>query len=945
MIDIRNIQERFKRCGEPIDFMYKYSLFKKSNNIEETNEIIEILQCIENIERLGALYIAELKEESVREIYIDQFIDRNKELIIDKIQNDNDNIVYFMQILYLCLMNVRKERCLELCKEIFSGNVYRRLEPEKVEFEKRGYVSKHYAAVFLSAVTNFPTQIAWGKKYCRIVTAIFKARNEDMSFLHMVEVELRKHTLGYYIDEASAKEYFDLLCKHGAYDCAKYFLDNFDDCKMALGMQSQDFVAMLYSLPSPELFSSGKKYLTKVLHQEYTYDEWLADVVKYNHDAECIKWIKLTVYYHSLKECVEVGDINGFEKRLECADNFELFDLDKIKYMKQIVKCVAFIINNLLILSYKNLINFLKTIENINVNEYSRMKYLSGWDQLESIKNEYDYAQIKNSLFENYQVAEVIFIYMNSHLKYFINIEELVEFCAEKNGEEVYELFKSYPLRGQISRGSRLNSVRDKIFITPIGVASDISFQHYQDVVEQYGYRSPQAQKVYNKLIRSAEDWYSHNKEIAELMSDRDYCVFYIQTYKKYGGILATDISLYDNIKMQRIKERNTIYPDKLICWLTQIQASGNYHKWDYKNDYIFGVRHLENNSVRNKIALEILNTILSLQSNISELEGFIEDITHPPLEEINDFRYIPIQRGLGFIWDSFDEVRNQILNKADIIMRNENISIELRKTIYLNTCIRKFYDLQEACRYVGGELYATPDRLFVMALKFECREQGSYYFSTRWKNNTFYSTQRFKYDGEEFDLIPGKYIYLATLKKYDSKERCFVLEKVGLTKEQISQSEDFYRRIRDIQLTTDSSELEKIKKELEKCQIKVTSDFHIRKFAHELNEIFKKRNYDMDSVLTALNVVENKNPFRNSDKDFRSFAKDFYESYYESYSRFLENYREQSTSAWGFCDLFFSSYLKVFISYDDFLNDIVDDEMDRQNTLNYCNLKGYIHQ
>lgn len=941
MIDIRNIQERFKRCGEPIDFMYKYSLFKKSNNIEETNEIIEILQCIENIERLGALYIAELKEESVREIYIDQFIDRNKELIIDKIQNDNDNIVYFMQILYLCLMNVRKERCLELCKEIFSGNVYRRLEPEKVEFEKRGYVSKHYAAVFLSAVTNFPTQIAWGKKYCRIVTAIFKARNEDMSFLHMVEVELRKHTLGYYIDEASAKEYFDLLCKHGAYDCAKYFLDNFDDCKMALGMQSQDFVAMLYSLPSPELFSSGKKYLTKVLNQEYTYNDWLTDVVKYNHDAECIKWIKLTVYYHALKECVEVDDINGFEKLLECAGDFELFNMKKIKYMKQIVECTAFIVNNLLRSSYKNLVEFFKTVENININAYSRTKYVYEWKKLDSIKND-DYVLIQEALFENYAVEEAIFIYMNSHLKFIINIEDFLKICAEKNGEYLYDLFKDYPLWGKISRGRKRSSVRNKIFITPESVVAAVSYPYYLDVSKKFGAKSKEASEVYKKLIRCHEDWYSHNKKTAELMRNKDNCFFYIEAYKKDTGILATDISLSINSKeiSDRIDKRDTSYPDRLIGWLKEIQTSGSYQEW---KSHVFGVRHLKNISVRNKIALEILNTILALQNNASALEVFVEDITNAPLEEINEFRYIPIQKGLGFIWESPVKAGKQICNMANIIMKNESIPIEQRKNIYLNTCIRKFYDLQEACKYIGEELYATADDPFVIALKFECKKQGCYYFSTKWRYNTFYSVQRFKYEGKDFDLIPEKYFYLATLKGYDPKEECFVLEEVGLTKEQIFQSDKFYRSMRDIKWEYNDSELAEIKKKLERNPIELTSAHHISKFTHELNGIFRTRNYDIDLALTVLNVLENKNPFIDSEKDFSFFTQVFYELYYESYTRFLENQREQGKSQWSLCDLFFSSYLKVFILFDDFLNDIVDDENDRESILNYCSYKNYI--
>ena len=945
MVDNKIIEESFCKCAEPMDYVHKYSYFKLKNKIKDDGEILATLRCIEKIDLLGTLYIVEIKEESIRESYIAEFIVRNRELFTDKIQNDNNDILYYMQVLYLCLMNVSNEKCLELCKDIFSGDVYRRVEPKLFEFTNPEYVTKHYARVFASAVTKFSNKIAWGKKYCSIATAIFKARNEDISFLRIIEMKLRKNPLGYVIDDESAKEYFDLLCKNGAYESAKIFLDNFDGSKMFLGMQPDELISMLYRLPAPELLAFGRWYIKRILNREYTSADWLADVVRYNHDQECIKWTKLTVYYLSLQKALETDDIDGFEKLLECSDDYEIFDMDRFKYMKQIVESFAFVTNMLLVSYNKKLIDFLKKIESININEYSRTKYLYQWNQVDSVTKDYDYNQIEKLLFENYTIEESIYIYMNSHLKSIITIDEFVKLCAEKSGEELYELFKGYPLWGQVFPGSKLSSVRDKIFITPIGIASNVSHHDFLDVCEAYGPLSKEAHAFKKRMIRNHQQWYSYNKKQAELMKGGDFCTFYIKSYKKNVGIFATDLSLDDKLEERRIYERNNNYPGILLSWLSEMQASGEYVEWN-DNNSIYGVRHLESISIRSKVALAILDTILAFQSNVPALEKFVYAITNAPLEEINEFRYIPTQRRLKFEYptEDFRKIRKEVITKANIVMRNESIPIECKKDIYLNTCIRKIYDLQEACKYIGRELYlTTADEPFVMALIFEKKDQDFYYFSTNGRSNTLYSTHRFRYKGQGYNLNPN-YVYLVTLKEYDFKERCFVLENINLSNDQTAQWQQYLRRVRDIKKVTDASELSKIKKDLGTYQVKVTSERHISQFVYELNVVFKRQDYSIESALKTLEVIKSTNPFRNQDKDFSIFAESFYKSYYVCYTKFLEDYKERYKSVMGFCDLFFSSYLKVFISYDDFIDDITNDEGERQSILNYCKLvKQYI--
>ena len=944
MIQETKVQEYFSKCTEVYDYVRKYKYFKKRFSINEKDEVLIALKMIEDINILGAIGILIHSEEDMINDFLPEFIEQNIDEIENHIKVDSDNIIYYMQIAYLCMAGLDEDECIAFAKKIFSGSVYKRVLPEKLEFENHDYVTRHYVKVFLSAITKFDNNIQWKKHYCKIVKAIFEARDKDTGWLTGVEIGLRKNPLGYEIENESAKDYFNFLCHYRLYQSAKYFLDNFDGSQSFLGLDSNQLTELVYSLPSAEMAAFGRWYSKEILNPDYTYEDWLRDVKKYNQNKDIIEWLELTVYYHELQESLEKDDYQLFESLMSQVDDYKIFDMEKVKYIKQLVECFAAIVNKGLIEEKIDIVKFLHDIEKININEYSRTRYLGLWNSLESINEEYDYNNIQNVLFEKYSLEDAVYIYMNSHLKNIINLEEFVKRCSEYCGEDVSVLFSQYPLWGQISNVSKMSSVRDKLFINPIGISTAVSYSEYVNICEVYGYNSKEAIAFNRKMIRNDQSWYSYNKATAELFVRGDYCTFYIKTYKKSAGLLVHNIELYSEIKEMRIRERNEIYPEKVLAWLNEIKTSKKYVDWNAEEN-IFGVRNIADIRKRDNIAVEILRTAHALSDNETELRKYLFAIINPPLEEINEFRYIPMQKKLDFEFekDKFLAIRKEIIKITTDILDNNRLSSDIKKYIYLNTCSRKYYELQEVCRRISKQFYLeTADEPFIFSVKLESMDEEKAVFLTRGRNNTLYSNKKFVYYGETHGLILN-YIYLVELKEYDFTEKCFILNRVNLGKDETEQWKKYLRKMRDIKYVIDDKGFDEILKNIQRYKVKVSSEEHINQWVHEIDLIFKRQSYSVEKAIRTINTLKDTNPFRNMTFKGIKYAEEFRRLYTDTYYKFIEDYKLNYKSQMGMCDFFFTSYLRIFVKADAFIKDIAESEDEGNAIMNYCRIKKYI--
>lgn len=941
-MDHTKLIKNFEKCKEPITFAQRYHYFKATTKLQTKEEIFEALQVIEQLDLLGALYILILKEPEYTKEYIQLFWDRNREQITSGLYTHSENSYLSMQMIYLCMMFI--DDSLALAEAVFSEENISNLPSAPAHIEKSRVVSNYYAQEFLEAIRQFPSDFRWKPDYCRIVMEILKARKQDSEFVRYIETGLSKTPLGNELNNDYAGQYFDLLCSLELYGCAKYFLENFDTTQPVLGLEPEYLLQKLYALPSPELVTYGKWYKTTVINPEYSYADWHTDVLRNTTDTELEVWMNLTFFYHSLKEHCEANDWSAFYEALSTAGEYKLFNMNRFKYIKQLISCFAFIINELLT-SRKNIVEFLKQIEHININNFFRNKFTFQWNQI--LHEGFDYRTIKSELFEQYEPEDAVYIYMNTHLKNIINLEEIIHACSVKaHRRDLSEFFKDYPISGRISHGSKYSSVRDKLFISPQFIATSLSYADYVQVCESFGPTSSEARKYLKKQIRNDETWYSRNKATAELFRSGDWCSFHVHTYVDSGdraGIYAVDINLYPNIRDMRIQERDTVYPEVLLDWLKSLRDTGSYTPWNPEYS-VYGVNHLPDNALRNRIAVDILDTILALRGNLEALNDFLFAITNAPLEEINEFRYIPTQRLLEYSFppEDFKQFRTLLREKALCILKDKSIPSDIKKDIYLNTCLRKYFDFQDVCKYISKEFYLeTADAPFSVALKFMKKEGNRYTFTTHGRNNTLFSSDPFIYIGDGPELTEG-YVYLNTLRNYDFERRCYILEAIDLRNHQVDEWNQYLRKMRDIKKVTDAADTVKIKEELERYNIRITSDKHISQFTHELHLIFQRSGFDIRQALMTLSVIAETNPYLNHETDFSRFQNSFRKDYLSSYESFIENLRTKKYSYTNVCDLFFSSHLQVFIAKEEFLKDLILCGVNHEDILNYCNYKGY---
>ena len=933
-----NLFKEFKKCIKPIHFSQKYFLLKKYP-IEKR----EVIECIEKIDWLGALYVAILQEPDYASEYINGFWKRNSEIIIKKIQINNELTYQYMQMLYLCLMYLENGEA--ICYKVFSGNIYRSIFPVIVEAEGKRGITIHYARVFVKAIMQFDNRIPWKKYYCRIAMYIYHAREDDELFLHCLENSLRKIKLGYNIDNEDAKKYFFLLCDNRDFEAASYFLYNFDGSNGFFGIEPKEFINKMYAMPNPAMLALARWYEKISLGNEINYDEWYDRVVELNHDEECLKWIKITVLFGHLRSYAVDDDWDSLINELDNVVSCPMFDLDKINYIKQIIKAFAYIVNKMILSNNCYLKKFIERIEKVNVNSFANIKYTKTWNLLEDVEN-YDYKEILKELFKQYDCETATYIYMNSHLKNVIKIEEFVKIIANNMGNEIGCVFKDYPLAGYIIGGNKLNAIRNKLYIVPNEIASDVSYNGYKQTINTYGYNSKETINYMKNMIRSDEGWYSHNKEVAQLIIAKDICTFIINSYDERNGILAVDFKLREDVQRQRLEYRNNTFPEQVIKWLKKIEESKKYFEWNQK-ETIFGIQFIEDTELRSDVALQILRSIIALKDDVKELKKLLFSITNAPVEEINEFRYIAKQRKLNFrlCEKIFLHCRKEAISMGRAILGDDKISCGLKRDIYLNTCLRRFLCLEEAYKYIGREMFEDSVEPMILSLKLLNIKKASMVFSTKQSNNTFYSKKDFVYFGDKRNL-KCDYTYSAILERYDEAQDYFIIKDVDLEDDEFEAWHNYLKNLYDLKKIDFNStiEIKEISDRIKKYDdIKMFSKEHIKQYAHEFGELMKRVNFSIKKAYKIIEILKGTNPFENTTQDFNNLSREFKKCYLYSYNRFIENYKNNESDVYTFCDVFFKSYLRVVVDDEVFIEDVNNKKYKKDKIIEYCYSKHYI--
>lgn len=951
--------ESFKKCVTSDDYITCYRQQKRGVTIDQT-EIVSFLKSLEGLDKpkslLGTLLIAHVVEKEISNNYINDFFERNKYEIKHNVQIKSKVNVIYMQMLYICFMHFSDEKTLLICNDIFSENIYREIDKDNqfVEMLSSQFgVTKYYAILFIIALSNFNSEIQWEEKYISIVLAIYEARNKDVVFLRLVEKTGRRIMFGNKLTTLEAKKYFEFLCEQKEYEAIYYFLNRMDVNKRIFDIDPEELTDQLIRYPFPQLLIFCKGYRRK-WRGEYTWDEWAQDILKVNRDGEIIKWVKMNTFFRKLRDSVAENDTEEFYRALSAASEYQMIDLQQNSYIKRILDNFEFVLNSLVLTGKKDAIYFLKRIAHINIYSYDCVEELYqkrinfwDWNDRERI-NEFDYNDIEAALLDNYGVEELVYIYMNSHLRLNINLEHIIARCAEANGN-IKELFSIYPIYGKISYVDKRASSRNKYFLDVRDFANDIRYNTYKEICtaneDKGGKNSFEAKNYYKKLLRIEENWVSYNKGYADLLVKSTYCKLYICAYLKDEGILANNIDIInDKAQAENEKKREEDFPKYILNWLEQIKESNKFIDWNYKEQNVFSVRFIENDFTRIQIAEEILNTIVSLRNNTAELEEFLFAITHPPLEELNEFRYISSQKKLRF---DVTPKQKRILSKiswdaAEVILREDNLSAKLKARICVNTCIRKFCDFYRVCDFLEDEISIEKrEEPLYLGLQFEKYENGVGYFSTKTSVNTFFSFKKFIYKGDCSSLTPG--LYITELKCRDTDNECFVLNRVNLDSEDLDHWFKFLRKLREIKMKKSLKDVKTVCEEAKAYDIDIGTKEKICRFTYELDLIFSDSDYDLERATCILESIKEVNPFANEANNYMELREEFVRDYTKSYEKFLNSYKKNNE--WTYLlDLYFMSYLHVFITRDELFEWMCNNGNIEIGTIkNYCRFKKYL--
>ena len=119
--------------------------------------------------------------------------------------------------------------------------------------------------------------------------------------------------------------------------------------------------------------------------------------------------------------------------------------------------------------------------------------------------------------------------------------------------------------------------------------------------------------------------------------------------------------------------------------------------------------------------------------------------------------------------------------------INSKPVKSEIKLEIFLNTCIKKFYELEKVCRYIGNEVFAN-DMRCIVPLTCVGKNNNKYILSTKSKKNVVFSRYNFQY--ESIDELREGWIYYACLKSSDDNNQCFIINRIFSSADEVRKAD-----------------------------------------------------------------------------------------------------------------------------------------------------------
>lgn len=816
--------------------------------------------------------------------------------------------------------------------------------------------AKQLSACFESR--DFPAVVLYPKN----LYAIYKvcSQKNQKWFLRMTEISLKnacqseKCVLNYKKVKIMAEEnpdlmkeyrqYLELLLEKDLSQEAGRFIERLDDYykyeETPFGYTREEWKRLFCASDVTRLIeayfrcenSGGRTYTVQQLEED-VYS------VESGEFARC--WVKILRVFSELKELLDKSE-EEFKNGLEVLKDCEMFSMDTQLYYIPIAIVQAGIINTLIERESPCLMEYFRAVGDKNVYLFKYRKVIKGHMELDEVKMDYE-TRIKPRLLALKNKEELVELYMNSHLRYYIDINDVVRNCAKYSPKgNVYNLFKDYEIAGKITR---VENRGYKMMVQPSPLVA-------------YIVRGKSGEESFSgEVMGQAEinrNWQYANMKKLDYAKLGDYCVYKYERVRDHV-IIVTDVVIknekHEPFSQEESDERRQKFLEVVYKWLDKVEETGESieflgNEGDGFFDYDAPVRcacpsYLADTPqmlyVREKLAERIVEVVAGLKGRT--IDAVLAQLTKMFLKEVDECRFIPSQSKANMGSIKNPEIRENIRACAKRFLNREDVLVEQKFLVFFNTAMKLVCPVEslatlgdaKLCEYVqnhGIEEYTIPVRFDGMR---KC-------FVQTWKNYKeylpYYTEYRFEYEGEK-DFDPRAQ-WFAGVGKILPKERTIVLNNIWDKDAVKGEVQEYLRLFYDLR-RAQSYEigLERFGENKPKRKIGFGSSTvrYVREFTDTIRGIFEKQRYCAEECLWLLEYMEqdvNNNPYTCSEgKPWVQEAFDVDNSLHsiveKAWKGMLTALTEQKEAISTIKAVYEKSFFAYYISEERFAQDLAD--------------------
>ena len=871
-------------------------------------------------------------------------------------------------------------------------------------FTEGSYSKEKYASWLGSAIAPvFHEHFGRLKhQYYRLVRAIASVVKCPDLFLGALEHRMKtleeqsaRGTRFIGMKDSAHEAYFTYLCETQAYKAANSFLDRIwkpkknPGCsqKTLFGKELEEVRSVLLQIPYPSILTTARKYI-QAWDADYTEDDWYKEIQEYvrrdgarEKEWQAIfRWIEVNLSAVRLHQLlvIQESDRAIWLPELECLTASDMFDVKKYSYMTQLCNNLAEIIQTWMLdetMSDKELIRYLRKLDDKNVFAYDLYDwYTSPYRSYDKIIN-LDWEALKNRLRRAEDVRDAVYLFFHTPLwlrtDFYAFLRLLQEKFTEAQKEDSLQvLLDDYAIAGEIIYENRLTSGKGKLQLIPTHLYWERAAEESKNIRKSGNVLT----KKYARTIWVHETCLTHGAIVninefsprvvfnyqGRALTQPRSCVFKVAGLEE-ETVFAMDLKKTADEQMDTevdpaIKEQ---FLENLDLWMNDISLHKRAINWGEWTDNGTGeavgtplkVKFALSMEQRADIAERMACLLISLaEDDEDQARKLMRKCSFPPLENVNEFRYIAAQHWTDFTADNVQRERIYSLAQNRLV-NNEAISPESCIEIYMNTCIRNVYPLEELLEKEElRKAFFSKNPEWIVPVVYvpeeQHRENSTVFFMrslSRRKQPVVKSDCQFIFPREFRLRSRKKTVVYATITSVPYKGNgTFGVGRVYTHSEKLLIEHfpwtTFKRCYYDLKDKLNERALLNVYKILSKVKVEFDAYDKIIQIINELHSVFSKQRYDVHEIYTALMLLGEKNVCFDPDgkyEDHLSYgfsmkdedSEKLQQNLETAYEKLLNNQREKSSDDRNSIEhigaVYYLSYFRVWMPEEKFIEDL----------------------